>query len=160
MVVDPIAKILQQIISPLARPLPGYSFASKSVNNIPPFTPACDQCVSKNVESLPECLNVVFPAEFKSLSDVTEPQRECFCAWSKTPSSSWSQGCVSDTLCSQDFVNKMGDALTSTMRPWACASIYSNVVFSAAIASPSGSEKARGAAVAAAIVLGAAVVAF
>lgn len=77
----------------------------------PPHSAACDSCMDANVNNIPDCHNIPLTPGATSVSDLNDQEKKCFCTWAKTPSSTWSQGCVTPTLCSQAVVDYVASGL-------------------------------------------------
>ncbi|KAG0050108.1 hypothetical protein BGZ83_005101 [Gryganskiella cystojenkinii] len=75
----------------------------------PALSQECKACLSVNFVKIPECLASAKDPQLPS-GEMTPGEKKCVCAWSKLPSSTWSQGCISDTLCSQQAVDAFAAA--------------------------------------------------
>ncbi|GJJ68609.1 hypothetical protein EMPS_00955 [Entomortierella parvispora] len=112
---QPTSNIFQtlQSLGGSSKPL-GYSFAVA-----PDHSAACDACLDTNVNNIPDCHNIPLTQGATSISQLTDVEKKCFCTWAKTSSSTWSQGCVSASLCSQAFVNYISSGLV-LLEPQTC----------------------------------------
>ncbi|KAG0050109.1 hypothetical protein BGZ83_005102 [Gryganskiella cystojenkinii] len=86
----------------------------------PPATPECRACLNTNFNKIPDCLGYAVEQDMSSIDKLTPAQKKCLCALSKTPQSTWSQGCVSDTMCSQQGVDAFGTGI-GLMAEFTCA---------------------------------------
>ncbi|KAG0050107.1 hypothetical protein BGZ83_005100 [Gryganskiella cystojenkinii] len=109
--------ILRAGTSSLGRP--SYNFAAA------PPSDACQSCINNGINKISDCNNLDFPPSGTPVDQLTAAQKKCICTLSKTPATTWSQGCVSATLCSQDDVNTLSQAVT-TLGSQGCVAGASN----------------------------------
>lgn len=119
-------------------------------------SPACETCIDANFAKVPQCVNVVATPGATTVAALSDGERKCFCALGSISSSTWSQGCVSDTLCPQATIDYVSSGLV-VLKPQMCAASTSG----GAAGSASGLQKSCGSAIAAAaLAMGAAAVMF